>query len=458
MQNTHLTTINPATGKTIKSYPLMSEQTVEKKTQKSHQAFLEWSKKSLEERGTYFLKMADLLRQNKDKLALFITKEMGKPLKSAAAEIEKCVLTCEHYAKHSKDYLEPYFVQTEMSKSYVTYQALGVIFAIMPWNFPFWQVFRFAVPTLMAGNSALLKHAPITTGCGLAIEALFKEAGFPKQLFQTLVIDNTLAKKLIHHPKVMAVTLTGSNQTGKIIAEIAGQALKKVVLELGGNDPYLILEDADLDIAAQAVVDSRINNAGQSCIAAKRLLCLKPIKKAFQQLVLDKLKAIKVGDPTNPEVLMGPMAREDLRANLHRQVQESIKKGAKLVQGGFIPDDPGFYYPITVLENVKKGMAAFDEELFGPVFSFIDVKNEEEAIRFANDSPYGLSSAVFTRDLARGEKIASQLLNTGISFVNDFVKSDPRLPFGGIKGSGFGRELAGAGMHEFVNVKTIVVK
>lgn len=454
----NLETINPATGVRIKAYPLMTKASIEKRILDSQAAFLAWSEMNIAERGAYFSRLSQTLLNNKKHYAALITMEMGKPLKSAEEEIEKCALVCRHFAKNAQNYLVPIEINTEMKKSYVAYRPLGIVFAVMPWNFPFWQVFRFAAPALMAGNTALLKHAPITTGCGLAIEAAFKEARFPEHVFQTLVIDNNHAKTVIEHPNVMAVTLTGSHQTGKIIASIAGKALKKVVLELGGNDPYLILEDADLELAAEAVVNSRMNNAGQTCIAAKRILAVDAIRQPFQALVLKQLESYKLGCPTDPNVNLGPLAREDLRLNLDRQIKESVAKGARILKGGVIPEGPGFYYPPTVLEHVTPGMPAFDEELFGPVITFIDAKDETQAIELANQSEFGLSAAVFTKNLAKGEHIALNALHTGTVYVNDFVRSDPRLPFGGIKGSGFGRELAGAGIHEFVNIKTIAVK
>jgi succinate-semialdehyde dehydrogenase/glutarate-semialdehyde dehydrogenase len=307
----------------------------------------------------------------------------------------------------------------------------------------------------MAGNSALLKHAPITTGCGLEIEALFRQAGFPENIFRALVIDNNMTEQVIHHPYISAVTLTGSNQTGKIVGAIAGSALKKIVLELGGSDAYIILEDADLDAAAEAVLTSRMNNAGQSCIAAKRILAVQPIRKQVQKILLDKLKRYQFGDPMDPAIQIGPLAREDLRAHLHEQVRTSVNQGAKILVGGIVPKGPGFYYPPTVLVEVKKGMPAYDEELFGPVITFIDAANEQEAVAIANGSQFGLSASIFTQNQKHGEAIALNALQAGTVFVNAFVRSDPRLPFGGIKGSGFGRELACEGIHEFVNIKTI---
>lgn len=450
-----ITTINPATGKVIATYAFMSERETNEKIARSYDAFLCWSKKSIVKRAENFMKAAAILLDNKVKYATLITTEMGKPLNSAKDEIEKCALACRHFASHAEAYLAPRLIKTEMSKSYAALMPLGVIFAIMPWNFPFWQVFRFAAPALMAGNSAILKHAPITTACGLAIENIFKLAGFPEDLFQTLILDNDLAEKVIVHDKVAAVTLTGSNQTGKTVAAISGGALKKIVLELGGNDPYIILEDADLVLAAEAIVASRMNNAGQSCIAAKRLLAVSSIREKFQELVLEKLASYKMGDPLDPAVRLGPLAREDLRKHLDDQVQASVKRGAKILRGGSIPDQPGFYYPPTVLVDVKKGMPAYDDELFGPVFTFIDVRDEKQAIDIANDTPFGLSAAVFTQNVKRGEQMALHEIRAGTVFVNDFVRSDPRLPFGGIKGSGFGRELSQEGIQEFVNIKTI---
>lgn len=451
-------TINPATGKSIHQYDLMRENQVLEIIHQSHSAFLTWSQTSFAERSGFFYKASDILLANKTKYAELITTEMGKPLKSAGDEIEKCAWTCRHFADSAEEYLAKRLIKTEMSASYVAYRPLGIIFAIMPWNFPFWQVFRFAAPSLMAGNSALLKHAPITTGCGLAIESIFKEAGFPDNLFRSLVIDNDMAEKVIKNSRISAVTLTGSNQTGKKVAAIAGSSLKKIVLELGGNDPYIILEDANLDRAANAVVTSRMNNSGQSCIAAKRLLAVNPIRTEFQKCVFEKLEQYKMGDPTDPSVNLGPLARQDLRDHLDKQVQESVKKGAKILKGGLIPDWPGFYYPPTVLTNVMKGMPAYEEELFGPVITFIDVNNEKEAIKIANETQFGLSAAVFTENKERGERIALNDIQAGTVFVNDYVRSDPRLPFGGIKESGFGRELAYAGIHEFVNIKTIAIK
>lgn len=451
-------TINPATGKIIATYTEMSEQEVNSIISACHQSFLLWSQEDFATRSKKMLLAADILINNKEQYAKLITEEMGKPISQATAEIEKCAWVCRHFAESATDYLAAKNIQTSMSKSYVAYKPLGIVFAIMPWNFPFWQVFRFAAPALMAGNAVLLKHAPISTGAGLAIEKIFQQAGFPENLFRTLLLTNELAEKVIENPHIAAVTLTGSDRTGKIVGAHAAGSLKKVILEMGGNDPYLILADADLELAAEAAVTSRMSNAGQVCIAAKRLIAVEPIRKQFEKLVLQKLENYTHGDPTDIATKLGPLARQDLRDTLHRQVIESTNLGAQIILGGTIPQHPGFYYPATVLTHVKKGMPAYDEELFGPVITFIDAKDEAEAIRIANDTKYGLSAAVFTKDQKRGEKIAVDEIHAGTVFVNDLVRSDPRLPFGGIKNSGFGRELSAEGIREFVNVKTIAVK
>lgn len=386
-----------------------------------------------------------------------MTQEMGKPISAGRAEIEKCAWVCEHYAENAEGYLQARTVQTEMKKAMVCYQPLGVVFAIMPWNFPFWQVFRFAVPALMAGNAAILKHAPISTGTGNKIAELFIEAGFPEHLFQHFILDNDLAAKVISNEKIVAVTLTGSEKAGATVASNAAQHLKKAVLELGGSDPYVVLHDADLDLTAKAVVTSRLNNAGQVCIAAKRVIAVEPIYNPLVEKIKELMANYHMGDPLDEKTNMGPMARDDLRKALHEQVQRSVESGAKLIEGGEMPKRKGFYYPPTLLVDVKKGMAAFDEELFGPVIAITKAQDEADAIRLANETQYGLGAAVFTQDLARGEHIARYDIDAGACFVNAFVASDPRLPFGGIKRSGFGRELSREGILEFVNTKTIAI-
>lgn len=452
-----ITTVNPATGKTIATYDEMSDSKVASCIDACHQATKNWASSSLKARAAILLRMAELLIEKKDECAALMTREMGKPLAAALSEVEKCALTCRHFAQASRQYLASRTIRTEFSKSKVIFAPIGIVFAIMPWNFPFWQVFRFAVPAMMAGNGALLKHAPITTGCGILIEKLFAEAGAPSGLFRTLVIDPSQSEAIIQNPLVSAVTLTGSDRTGRTVAAMAGRALKKIVLELGGSDPYIVLEDADLALAVDSILSSRLGNAGQSCIAAKRILVAEPIRQAFLDLLLQKMSFWVEGNPEDSRFNVGPLARADLRENLHRQVQDSVRKGATLLKGGTLPEGPGFYYPVTVLANVQKGMPAWCEELFGPVISLIDVKNEIDAIAVANDTPYGLGAAVFTGNVRRGERLAAKI-QAGTVFVNDFVRSDPRLPFGGIRCSGFGRELSLEGIREFTNIKTICVR
>jgi succinate-semialdehyde dehydrogenase / glutarate-semialdehyde dehydrogenase len=424
----------------------------------THAAFLKWRDVDFGKRSASMHRIANILRQRKNEYAALMAQEMGKPLNQGEGEIEKCALVCDHYAEKAIEYLKSRIIPTEMEKSYVTYQPLGIIFAIMPWNFPFWQVFRFAAPTIMAGNAALLKHAPISTGTALAIEKLFIESGFVENLFRTLIISNDDASQVISHAKVTAVTLTGSLQAGRIVGAIAAKELKKSVLELGGCDPYIILEDADLEIAAEECVTSRMLNSGQSCIAAKRLIVLESIQDKFLTLLKEKIKKYKIGDPTDDNINCGPLARKDIRDKVHDQVQKSIMKGAELITGGKVPTQEGFYYPPTILKNIKKGMPAYDEEIFGPVIAIIIAKDEEEAIDIANDTCYGLGSGIFTKNIERGEKIAAEKIQAGLCAINTFVASDPRLPFGGIKNSGYGRELSAEGIRSFVNVKTINIK
>jgi len=455
---TGIKVINPATGKVRQSYDFMSLQAVSKIIENMSKVREAYLKTSLSDRAIKMLKVAEILRNKKEFFAKIITEEMGKPITQALAEIEKCAGLCEFYAENTQKYLEPELIQTHYSKSYVCYESLGIIFAIMPWNFPFWQVLRFAVPNLMVGNAGLLKHAPNSTGAALAIENLFKEAGFPEGLFKSLIIDVDLASYCIAHPKIAGVTLTGSGRAGQSVGAQAGKALKKVVLELGGSDPYLILEDADLELAAEECVLSRLSNAGQICISAKRIIVVDKIREEFLKLFLAKVEKYKCGDPMDPKTNMGPMAREDLRNQLHDQVERSVKAGLKIYCGGKKVEGPGFYYEPTVFLDVKKGTPAYDEELFGPVVCVIYARDLNHAIEIANDSPYGLGAAVFTKNLDLGEKIAREDLRAGTCNVNARVGSDARLPFGGIKESGYGRELAAFGVREFMNVKTVVIK
>jgi succinate-semialdehyde dehydrogenase/glutarate-semialdehyde dehydrogenase len=401
---------------------------------------------------------AHILRERAIEYAVLMAQEMGKPVKDGRAEVEKCAWACDYYAENAETFLRPEVIQTDANKSYVAFQPLGVVLAVMPWNFPFWQVFRFAAPALMAGNAGILKHASNVPDCALAIADVFRKAGFPDHIFCTLLIGSKQVDAVIENPLVRAVTLTGSTPAGKSVAKKAGEMLKKTVLELGGSDAYVVLEDADLEAAVTMCVSSRLVNAGQSCIAAKRFIVPEAIRQRFEEGFVARMSAITVGDPLDEHTQIGPLARHDLRDDLHQQVQESISKGAQCLLGGAIPESKGAFYPPTVLTHVKKGMPAYNDELFGPVAAIIAVKDEKEAITVANDSIFGLGAAVFTQDLAKGERIAATEIEAGCCFVNTSVKSDPRLPFGGIKESGYGRELSYYGIKEFVNIKTVFVK
>ncbi|MBZ0200586.1 MAG: NAD-dependent succinate-semialdehyde dehydrogenase, partial [Ignavibacteriaceae bacterium] len=453
-----LQSINPATEEEIKTYTEMSFDEVSSIIEETHQTFLAWKETSFAERKIRMKNAATVLRHNSKKYSELMTLEMGKPIKQSYAEVEKCAWVCEYYAENAEFFLMDKIIETEAEKSFVTFRPIGTVLAVMPSNFPFWQVFRFAAPGLMAGNAGVLKHASNVMGCAIAIEEVFSEAGFPKNLFRSLIISSKNMKEVIGHPQIAAVTLTGSVPAGKAVAAAAGAVLKKTVLELGGSDAYVILEDADLDAASENCVTSRLLNAGQSCIAAKRFIVVDKIYDEFEKLFVEKMKLKNMGDPMDEKNYIGPQARTDLRDELHQQVVASVKKGAKLLLGGEIPQRKGAYYPPTVLSNVKAGMPAYDEELFGPVAALIKVKDEAEALKTANDSIFGLGAAVFTKDKNRGEKIAKEKLDAGCCFVNEFVKSDPRLPFGGIKESGYGRELSHYGMREFVNIKTVYIK
>ena len=452
-----ITTINPETGTMCGQYPLMDEDEVGQIIQTMQPTQKAWAQRAVASRSQCFIRLAQLLLDNKHTYANQITTEMGKPITQAIAEIEKCARLCSYYVAHADAFLAPQVIETEFHKSYRSFQPLGILFAIMPWNFPFWQVFRFVVPNLIAGNACVLKHAPNTIGAALLIEQLFVDVGFPKHVLRGLIMDVSVAPFVIQHPLIMGVTLTGSNRAGKSVASIAGAALKKVVLELGGNDPYIILDDADLEQAAQQCIVSRLSNAGQVCIAAKRIIVLESIKSQFEALLVEKAKAYVMGSPQDTKTLLGPMAREDLRETLHSQVTRCIASGAKCLLGGSIPEGRGYYYPATVLTDVPIDSPAFCEELFGPVVCIFSAKDEEEAIQLANQSEYGLGGAVFTSNLEKGEHIARDRMQSGTCTVNTMVASDPRMPFGGIKQSGYGRELSVEGIHEFMNIKTVVV-
>jgi succinate-semialdehyde dehydrogenase/glutarate-semialdehyde dehydrogenase len=452
-----ITSINPATGEAIKTYDEATPEEVASAVAQAHEAWQSWRTTMFADRAVLMKETARILHERKADLARLMAAEMGKPLKQGIAEVEKCAWACEYYAENAETHLAPDIIRTEASTSYVSFEPLGVVLAVMPWNFPLWQVFRFAAPALMAGNVGVLKHSSNVPGCALAIEEIFTEAGFPTGAFRTLLIPSGQVQAVIEHRLVRAVTLTGSTSAGKAVAAQAGAVLKKTVLELGGSDPYLVLEDADLDHAVQTCVNSRLINCGQSCIAAKRFIVLEPIVTVFTEKFVALMKAKKVGDPFVDGTDIGPLARRDLRDDLHQQVLESIEQGAKLLLGGEVSSGKDAYYPPTVLADVKPGMPAYDDELFGPVAAIIRAKDEVDAVRIANDTIFGLGAAVFTKDLKRGERIARQL-EAGSAFVNSLVASDPRLPFGGIKQSGYGRELGSYGIKEFVNAKTICVK
>lgn len=450
--------INPFNGETIHTYTEYTAQEVETILMQVDAAFKKWRTTGFEHRAVLMRNLQAKLLEQKYELAQIMTSEMGKVKKEALGEVEKCALACEYYAQYAASFLKNEPVATEASEAFISYQPIGTVLAVMPWNFPFWQVFRFLAPALMAGNTGVLKHASNVSGCALAIERLVTEAGFPEHVFRSLLIGASGVKAVIENPLVKAVTLTGSTPAGKAIASAAGAMLKKTVLELGGSDPYVVLEDADVAMAAEICVKSRLLNAGQSCISAKRFIIADRIYDAFKDEFVRRMAQARWGNPQEENVTIGPLARMDLRDELHKQVEESRTMGATVLLGGFVPQGQGAFYPPTVLENVLPGMPAYHEELFGPVAVLYRFQTEEEAIETANSTVFGLGAAIFTADTTKGRQLAEKGMEAGCVFVNDFVKSDPRLPFGGIKESGYGRELSMAGIREFVNIKTVVVK
>jgi succinate-semialdehyde dehydrogenase/glutarate-semialdehyde dehydrogenase len=452
-----LQSINPSDGSLIREYPEATEAEVVKILAGAANAFESWRRTSFDERGAILRRAAAQLRERREPLARQMALEMGKPVTQGRAEVDKCAGVCDFYAEHAARLLAPEAAATEARVSYVAFEPLGAVLAVMPWNFPLWQVFRFAAPALMAGNVGLLKHASNVTGCALAIEQILHAAGVPRAAFRTLVVPSSRVAALVESAAVAAVTLTGSTPAGRAVAAKAGASLKKSVLELGGSDPYVVLEDADLDTAAEICAASRLINGGQSCIAAKRFVVVAPVLREFEERLVERMRARSMGDPLDDAIAVGPQARGDLRDELHRQVEASVTRGARVRLGCVVPAGPGAFYPPSLLSGVTPGMPAFDEELFGPVAAVVAAKDEEDAIRLANHSVFGLGAAVFTRDLARGERIARHELQAGSCFVNAFVRSDPRLPFGGIRESGYGRELGVFGIREFVNVKTVYV-
>jgi succinate-semialdehyde dehydrogenase/glutarate-semialdehyde dehydrogenase len=451
-------TIDPATGRPIKKYPETSPEELSSILAEAGEACGTWSRIPMEERASLLRGAARILRESKDRWASLMAQEMGKPIVQGAAEVEKSALACDYFADNAAAFLAPVDMPTGPARTLAVFPPIGIVLAVMPWNFPFWQVFRAAAPALMAGNTMLLKHASNVCGCSLAIQEVFDTAGFPRGVFHSVLLDSGKIPGLIRDSRVQAVTLTGSDAAGRSVARTAGEALKKVVLELGGSDPYVVLEDADLEMAAQSCADGKLINAGQSCIAAKRIIVVRGIRKRFEQLFVAAMGKRVMGDPQNPSTQIGPLARSDIREIVARQVDLSVSAGARILLGGQVPQGEGFFYPPTVLTEVQRGMPVFDEEVFGPVAAVVTVQSEEEAIRCANDTTFGLGAAIYTRDRQRGERIAREEIQAGSCFVNAYVRSDPRLPFGGIKASGFGRELSVFGIREFVNIKTIWIE
>jgi succinate-semialdehyde dehydrogenase/glutarate-semialdehyde dehydrogenase len=452
-----LRSLNPATDETIREYPEAAPEEIAAILTAARTGFEHWRRASFAERGGLLERAGVLLRERREGLARLMALEMGKPLAQGRAEADKCAWVCDHYARGAEGFLAPEDVPTDATRSYVAFEPLGVVLAVMPWNFPLWQVFRFAAPALMAGNAGVLKHSSNVSGCAVALEAILHDAGVPRDVFRALLVGSPRVSGLIEAPEIAAVTLTGSTPAGRAVAEKAGACLKKVVLELGGSDPYVILEDADLDQAAETCATARLINGGQSCIAAKRFIVAEGVLEPFVERLVERMRAHRVGDPFDEATDIGPMARRDLRDDLHRQVQSSVERGARVRLGCVIPEGPGAFYPPSVLTDVTPGMPAYEEELFGPVAAVVAASDERDAIRIANDTVFGLGAAVFTQDTARGERIAREELDAGACFVNAFVRSDPRLPFGGVKESGYGRELGVFGIREFVNVKTVYV-
>jgi len=446
--------VNPATGEMIADYPEHNPHEIVTILEAVDRAFLSWRQTAFTERSRLMKGAARILRENQEEYARLMTLEMGKIIKEARAEVQKCAWVCDYYADHAQEFLSDEPVETDASRSFVSFAPLGTVLAVMPWNFPFWQVFRFGAPALMAGNTAVLKHASNVPGSALAIEEVFRRAGFPENVFRTLMIPSSRVEGVIHDPRIKAVTLTGSELAGSRVATAAGRAIKKTVLELGGSDPFIVLEDADIPACVVTASQARMINAGQSCIAAKRFIVVESRLEEFEAQQTAIMKAMKVGDPLLEETQVGPLARPDLLEELDAQVRQSVGKGAKVLTGAKRLPGAGSFYEPTALSKVKKGMAVYDQETFGPVSAIIPVKNTEQAVAVANDSEFGLGGSVWTRDVEKGEAVARRI-ESGAVFVNGMTKSDPRLPFGGVKKSGFGRELAHYGIKEFVNIKSI---
>ncbi len=452
-----LQSVNPASGEAIGKYPTYELLDIDGRIDRAAAAFQLWKTQSLSDRCEVIEAAALELLSRREELAALMTAEMGKPITQSEAEIDKCVWLCRHYVSHAAAYLAPEDVRTESRFSSVTFDPLGVILLIMPWNYPFWQVFRCAVPALLAGNTVVLKHSANVSGCALALQSIFRDTKVVPDIFTTILVQRDQADMLITHPSIQGISLTGSDRAGREVAALAGRFLKKTVLELGGSDPFIVLDDAPVRYAAQQAAQARTQNSGQSCIAAKRFIVARGAYDEFVGQLVQQFRALKVGDPIDRDTDIGPIARSDLREDLHQQVARSIDAGARLKCGGEPLDRPGFYYPPTVLDGVVPGMPAFDEELFGPVAAVIRADDEQHAIELANLSRFGLGASIWTASMKRAMSLAEQL-DSGAVFVNSMVKSDPRLPFGGVKDSGYGRELGRFGIREFVNVKTVVME
>jgi acyl-CoA reductase-like NAD-dependent aldehyde dehydrogenase len=446
--------INPATEELIETFAPFTHAQIDDALEQARQAFLQWRTTSLAERSPYLHRVASHLRAHKAELARTATLEMGKPISEAEAEVEKCAFNCDFYADHAQDFLADEHISSNASESYVSFQPLGVILALMPWNFPYWQVFRFAAPALMAGNTAVLKHASNVSRAALDIERVFQECGFPQGAFRTVLVPGSETGVLIEDPRIAAVTLTGSDVAGMAVAATSGRVLKKNVLELGGSDAFIVLADADLDAAAQTAARARFQNTGQSCIAAKRFIVVEEVADAFVHKFVEATAKLSVGDPLERGTQIGPMARGDLRDALHQQVRASIAQGAQVLLGGKPRDSKGYYYEPTIMSNVTPAMPIFREETFGPVAAVISARDAEHALELANDSEFGLGGNLWTRDIGQARKLARRI-ESGAVFINGMTASDPRLPFGGIKHSGYGRELSSFGIREFVNIQTI---
>ncbi len=450
-----LVSVNPATGEAVAHYPEQTGAQLDLAMGRAHQAFLHWRRRPVTERATTLNRLPPLLRAQAETLANLAALEMGKPVRQGLAEVEKCAVACEQQGAAAPAVLRPEPVATGALHSSIAFEPLGVVLAVMPWNFPFWQVIRAAVPALLAGNAVVLKHASNVTGCALALEGLFTRLDLPEGLFTVLRLDSSRLRPVITHPYVRAITLTGSGAAGRAVAALAGGALRKTVLELGGSDAYVVLADADLTLAARVCAEARLINSGQSCIAAKRFIVVESVRREFEERLATELATARLGDPRLDDTTLGPLARADLREELHHQVTRSLHQGATCLLGGKSPAGPGYFYPPTLLSDVTPGMAVFDEETFGPVAAVTTARDESEALDLANCSTFGLGAAIFTADVARGIDLATRRLEAGNCAINSAVRSDPRLPFGGIKDSGYGRELGTFGLREFVNVKTV---